>query len=62
MCQVYCKGLLKINEDGEIILLTDEAEGLKFGLTDGVAVAKNGIIYFTGASHKYGPHTFQMGP
>lgn len=52
------KGLLKVSEDGEITLLTDEAEGVKFKLTDAVVVAKNGMIYFTDASHKYSFHEF----
>lgn len=34
-------------------VLTDEADGIKFKLTDGVDVAADGIIYFTDASHKY---------
>ncbi|KAJ8440252.1 hypothetical protein Cgig2_001587 [Carnegiea gigantea] len=36
-----------------MVLLTDEAEGLKFKLTDGVSVTKDGMIYFTDASYKY---------
>nr|WGT83877.1 strictosidine synthase [Lysimachia christinae] len=47
------KGLLKVSKDGEIELLTNEAEGIPFKLTDGVDVAKDGIIYFTDASYKY---------
>ncbi|XP_050226681.1 protein STRICTOSIDINE SYNTHASE-LIKE 6-like [Mercurialis annua] len=47
------KGLLKISRDGAITVLTHEAEGLKFKLTDGVDIAKNGKIYFTDASYKY---------
>lgn len=47
------KGLLSISEEGVVELLSDEAEGLKFKLTDGVDVAKDGMIYFTDASHKY---------
>ncbi|PRQ47250.1 putative strictosidine synthase transcription factor WD40-like family [Rosa chinensis] len=47
------KGLLSISEDGEVELLTDEAEGVKFKLTDAVDVAKDGMIYFTDASYKY---------
>lgn len=35
------------------MLLTDEAEGQKFKLTDGVDVADDGMIYFTDASYKY---------
>ncbi|KAL6957297.1 Protein STRICTOSIDINE SYNTHASE-LIKE 4, partial [Sarracenia purpurea var. burkii] len=46
-------GLLKVTKDGEIDLLTDEAEGVKFKLTDGVDVADNGVLYFTDASSKY---------
>lgn len=37
----------------EIKLLTDEAEGKKFKLTDGVDIARDGTIYFTDASYKY---------
>ncbi|KAL2939629.1 Protein STRICTOSIDINE SYNTHASE-LIKE 6 [Bienertia sinuspersici] len=37
----------------EITLLTDEAEGKKFKLTDGVDIAKDNTIYFTDASYKY---------
>ncbi|XVF18128.1 hypothetical protein REPUB_Repub10bG0185500 [Reevesia pubescens] len=47
------KGLLNISRDGGMELLADEAEGLKFKFTDGVDVAKDGIIYFTDASYKY---------
>lgn len=47
------KGLLKVTKDGEIELLTKEAEGIAFKLTDGVDVTKDGIIYFTDASYKY---------
>ena len=34
-------------------LLTDEAEGVKFKLADGVDVADDGMVYFTDASYKY---------
>ncbi|PIN09898.1 putative alkaloid synthase/Surface mucin Hemomucin [Handroanthus impetiginosus] len=47
------KGLLNISRDGVIELLTDEAEGLKFKLTDAVDVGPDGILYFTDASYKY---------
>ncbi|KAM2063564.1 hypothetical protein ACFX16_027086 [Malus domestica] len=52
------KGLLKISEEGTIELLTDEAEGVKFKLTDFVDVAEDGMIYFTDASYKYSLHEF----
>ncbi|XP_058090687.1 protein STRICTOSIDINE SYNTHASE-LIKE 5-like [Magnolia sinica] len=47
------KGLLRLTREGAVELLTNEAEGLKFRLTDGVDVASDGMIYFTDASHKY---------
>ncbi|MBA0743274.1 hypothetical protein Gogos_005978 [Gossypium gossypioides] len=46
------KGLLNISRDGEVEVLTEEADGLKFKLADGVDVADNGMIYFD-ASYKY---------
>lgn len=42
-----------MSNNGEVELLADEVEGLKFKLTDGVAVARDGTIYFTDASYKY---------
>ncbi|KAL8240463.1 hypothetical protein R6Q59_013818 [Mikania micrantha] len=54
------KGILKITEDGAIEALTDEAEGVKFGTTDAVAVAKDGVLYFTDASWKYELHNFVL--
>ncbi|KAF5201715.1 Strictosidine synthase-like [Thalictrum thalictroides] len=47
------KGLLKVTREGVVQLLTNEAEGMKFGLIDAVDVAQNGVIYFTDASYKY---------
>lgn len=39
-------------------LLTDEADGLKFKLTDAVDITLDGILYFTDASSKYALHEF----
>ncbi|MFS7915157.1 putative strictosidine synthase transcription factor WD40-like family [Helianthus anomalus] len=50
------KGLIKVSIDGEIEVLTTEAEGVKLGFPDGVVVAKNGMVYFTDGSYKYGYH------
>ncbi|KAJ0967940.1 hypothetical protein J5N97_024857 [Dioscorea zingiberensis] len=47
------QGLLMVRERGTMKLLTDSAEGLRFGLTDGVDVTSDGKIYFTDASYKY---------
>ncbi|XP_068342532.1 protein STRICTOSIDINE SYNTHASE-LIKE 5-like [Pyrus communis] len=54
------KGLLKISEEGIIELLADEAEGVKFKLTDFVDVAEDGMIYFTDASYKYSLDEFML--
>lgn len=34
-------------------LLTDEADGQRFKITDAVDVAHDGMVYFTDASYKY---------
>lgn len=47
---------MNISNDGLIELLTDEAEGLKFKLTDAVDIGRDGTLYFTDASYKYGLH------
>ncbi|XP_010426697.1 PREDICTED: protein STRICTOSIDINE SYNTHASE-LIKE 4-like [Camelina sativa] len=53
------KGLLNISDDGKKTeLLTDEAEGVGFKLTDAVVVADNGVLYFTDATYKYNIHQF----
>uniref|UniRef100_A0A1J3H8K7 Protein STRICTOSIDINE SYNTHASE-LIKE 6 n=1 Tax=Noccaea caerulescens TaxID=107243 RepID=A0A1J3H8K7_NOCCA len=53
------KGLLNISGDGKKTeLLTDEAEGVRFKMTDAVAVGDNGVLYFTDASCKYNLHQF----
>ncbi|MCD9644233.1 adipocyte plasma membrane-associated protein-like [Datura stramonium] len=45
--------LLNVTSEGEVKVLTEEAEGLKFKLADAVDVAKDGMIYFSDASYKY---------
>lgn len=47
-----------MSRDGTVKLLTDEAEGLKFKLTDGVDINLDGILYFTDASYKYSLNEF----
>ncbi|PKI37390.1 hypothetical protein CRG98_042218 [Punica granatum] len=49
------KGLLRLRKNGTMELLTNEAEGVKIKLVDGVDVADDRTIYFTDASQKYGP-------
>ncbi|XP_057809356.1 protein STRICTOSIDINE SYNTHASE-LIKE 5-like [Salvia miltiorrhiza] len=50
------KGLLNISRNGEMEVLSDEAEGLKFKLTDAVDIGPDGTLYFTDASYKYSVH------
>lgn len=54
------KGLLALNADDELSVLSTEAEGLPFGFTDDVDVAPDGTIYFSDGSSKFGPETHGM--
>ena len=47
------KGLLSINKAGEVKLLADEADGVKFGCLNDLDVGTDGTIYFTEASNKF---------
>ncbi len=47
------KGLLSINPEGDITVLTTEAEGVPFAFTDDLDIASDSTIYFTDASSKY---------
>lgn len=47
------KGLLSIARDGSVNVLTTEADGLRFGCTNDLDVARDGTIYFTDASSKF---------
>ena len=47
------KGLLSIAGDGNISVLTTEADGVPFRCTNDLDVANDGTIYFTDASYKY---------
>jgi sugar lactone lactonase YvrE len=52
VCDAY-KGLLLINPQGQITVLTITADGLAFKFTDALDIASDGIIYFTDASAKF---------
>ena len=49
------QGLLRISMTGEIETLATEADGLPFGFTNNADVARDGSIYFSDASSKFGP-------
>ncbi|KAG5534503.1 hypothetical protein RHGRI_022578 [Rhododendron griersonianum] len=50
------EGLLRATGDGKIEVLTNEAEGVEFRLTDGVDITVEGMIYVTDASSKHNLH------
>ncbi|KAJ7548664.1 hypothetical protein O6H91_07G021600 [Diphasiastrum complanatum] len=58
VCDAY-QGLLNVTE-GKIQVISTEADGLKYKLTDGLDVAKDGTIYFTDASHKFDLNQFPL--
>jgi sugar lactone lactonase YvrE len=49
------RGLLSIDAEGKVTVLVDKFNGEPLLFTDGVVVAKNGKIYFTDASTRFGP-------
>ena len=49
------KGLLSIDPDKKITLLTDKVNGDPIRYADAVVVAKSGKIYFSDASTRFAP-------
>jgi sugar lactone lactonase YvrE len=49
------KGLLEITPDGKVRVLANAVGGDPIRYADAVVVARNGIIYFTDASTRFGP-------
>ncbi|MBU0882933.1 MAG: SMP-30/gluconolactonase/LRE family protein, partial [Gammaproteobacteria bacterium] len=47
------KGLLSIDAQGQIKVLTTEAEGVPFKFTDDLDIARDGTIYFSDASARF---------
>jgi sugar lactone lactonase YvrE len=47
------KGLLSIDRQGQIKVLTTEAEGVPFKFTDDLDISRDGIIYFSDASARF---------
>ncbi|WP_417515978.1 SMP-30/gluconolactonase/LRE family protein [Marinobacter sp.] len=54
------KGLLSITPDGDITVLSTEAEGVPFRFTDDVDIAADGRIYFTDASSRFYQPDYQL--
>jgi sugar lactone lactonase YvrE len=47
------KGLLSIDHDGRLAVLTTQADGVPFRCTNDLDVAEDGTIYFTDSSYKF---------
>ncbi|WP_435608555.1 SMP-30/gluconolactonase/LRE family protein [Pseudomonas knackmussii] len=52
VCDAW-KGLLKIDPQGQITVLSTQADGQPFGFTDDLDIASDGRIYFTDASSRF---------
>ncbi len=52
------KGLLSIDPEGQLKVLSTEQGGLPYGFTNDVDIAADGTIYFSDASHKFGQTQF----
>ncbi len=59
VCEPY-SGLLQVSPTGVVSNLVQSYQGVKFGLLDDVKVARDGLIYFTDASHKYPLDQYQL--
>lgn len=59
VCDAY-KGLLSIDTDGNISVLSTEHNGLPFVFTDDLDIASDGKIYFTDASFKFGQKDWKL--
>ncbi|NNG01341.1 MAG: SMP-30/gluconolactonase/LRE family protein [Desulfobacteraceae bacterium] len=57
VCDAY-KGLLSIDPQGKIDVLSNSAEGIPFRFTDALDISKAGIVYFTDASSRYEQHEY----
>ncbi len=54
------RGLLSVSSGGEVTLLTSEAAGRPFGLTDDVDIASDGTIYFSDATSKFNLEDYML--
>lgn len=54
------RGLLRIAGDGSVTLLTDTAAGEPIRLCDNAAVARDGTVYFSDSSSRYGVFEWRL--
>ncbi|MEM8933362.1 MAG: SMP-30/gluconolactonase/LRE family protein [Acidobacteriota bacterium] len=52
------KGLLRVDPDGAVEVLTTESDGLPFRFTDDLDIASDGRIYFSDASSRFDHHHY----
>lgn len=54
------KGLLSVDPEGNIEVLTRESNGVPFAFTDDLAIADDGTIYFSDASHRFNQPQYRL--
>ena len=52
------RGLLRL-QDGQLTLMSDSQGGRPFRFTDELAIAPDGVVYFTDASSRFGPDRYR---
>lgn len=52
VCDAY-RGLLRMNHDGRLTLLTETAAGKRILVCNNASIARDGVIYFTDSSSRY---------
>jgi sugar lactone lactonase YvrE len=54
------RGLLSIDPAGQVSVLATEAEGVPFRFTDNLDLARDGTVYFSDASSRYGQPDYML--
>jgi sugar lactone lactonase YvrE len=59
VCDTY-KGLLSVDPAGRVTVLATEAEGVPFRFTNNLDVTKDGVVYFTDSSDRFGERDYLL--
>ncbi len=54
------KGLLSLSPDGKLKTLSTEHDGLRYAFADDLDIGKDGTIYFSDASHRFGVEEYKL--
>lgn len=54
------RGLLSIDPAGQVSVLSTEAEGVPFRFADNLDLARDGVVYFSDASSRYGQPDYML--